>query len=277
MISIYYFWGELSRLRLQRNKLKKRIGQSDLPSSIIEFGLFTYHGNESTVPSNEIALKFAEKFPLYKGMPGPSYTWTAFANSPKDAMSVIQTDRIMCLVLERLDESLVVLSQYLNWSLADMVVTMHRKSLSSHPKSSQWPTDAIDLINKTLESSGEYNLYRAAIHRLDQRILYLKRINYPFDDNLKLLKDLRQRVSQLCLSEEYLQRYKTYLQNDGLHKHLSDNRLRDVDDKYDEEGHALSLNGYQLGLSSDVSKLPTLDQLDKKYTYNNVNFIKCPN
>jgi hypothetical protein len=41
-------------------------------------------------------------------MPGPSYSWSAFADSAKDAVAVVQSNRMLTLVIERLDESLVV-------------------------------------------------------------------------------------------------------------------------------------------------------------------------
>ena len=65
--------------------------------------------------------------PLYIGMPGPSYTWSAFAASVDDAVLVIESGRIMTLVIERLDESLIAARHYLNWSLADMVSVKNRK------------------------------------------------------------------------------------------------------------------------------------------------------
>lgn len=56
-------------------------------------------------------------------MPGPSFTWSLFSNSATDAVNVLRGDRIMTLVTERLDESLVVTAHYMRWSLADVVNT----------------------------------------------------------------------------------------------------------------------------------------------------------
>jgi hypothetical protein len=47
---------------------------------VIKGPTFTYHGDESTVPSEDIALAFARRLPYTAGMPGPSFTWSAFAN-----------------------------------------------------------------------------------------------------------------------------------------------------------------------------------------------------
>jgi hypothetical protein len=46
-----------------------------------------------------------------------------FLRSPEAAVKVIKTDRLMTIVTERLMESLVVMSHYMGWSLADVVVT----------------------------------------------------------------------------------------------------------------------------------------------------------
>jgi hypothetical protein len=75
-------------------------------------------------------------------MPGPSYTWSLFSNEVKDALAVIASNRMVSVVTERLDESLVVASHYLNWTLADMVVASHRKAQSEHPKYTMlpWPS-----------------------------------------------------------------------------------------------------------------------------------------
>jgi hypothetical protein len=43
--------------------------------------------------------------------------------SPEAAVKIIKTDRMMTIVTERLMESLAVMSHYMGWSLADVVVT----------------------------------------------------------------------------------------------------------------------------------------------------------
>ncbi len=46
-------------------------------------------------------------------MPGPSFSWSAFANSRQSALDVIASDRMVTVVVERLDESLVVAAHFL--------------------------------------------------------------------------------------------------------------------------------------------------------------------
>ena len=85
MISVYYFWGELFKLqkakRMSPEEIeavsggKLRLGVAIESSSIVTHSMFTYHGNETTVPSREIAMVFVDKFPLTRGMPGPSFLW----------------------------------------------------------------------------------------------------------------------------------------------------------------------------------------------------------
>lgn len=135
----------------------------------IEGSLFRYHGDESTVPPFDIAISYARHLPYRPGMPGPSYTWSAYGRSPKEAIDgfdellsdVIQSQQeslfdkisslnllwnphemnelksqkvphILPVITERLDESLIVLSEHLKWSIADMVNVMTRKVLLFH-------------------------------------------------------------------------------------------------------------------------------------------------
>ena len=103
-------------------------------------------------------------------------------------------------------------------------------------------------------------------------------------------------ILQLCMSEEYLVLYRDKLQSEGYGQHNSNNKLRDSEEKFTEEGHCFSFNSdmmfsydicgsceahamllsVELGLVESVEDAPTLKGLDKKYTQNNPNFAKCP-
>ena len=189
IISVYYFWGELYRVKNLREKKKKggkgagdegriRIGsvgkqrtlwdglatrhskaRGDMDDEGYNGNLFRYHGNESTVPSDAIAEEFAQRVFLSHGMPGPSATSAAFAQSPAGAVKVIEGDRIMTVVAERMTESLVVARHYLGWSLADVVVVSPRKALSQHPGYDKWPVAVVDKLRRKLENIGEYSVY----------------------------------------------------------------------------------------------------------------------
>jgi ribosomal protein L17 len=76
----------------------------------------------------------------------------------------------MTIVLERMDESLVVLSRYLGWSLADVVAASSRKSQSKHPSPSEWNTEVVAEIRKKLVAHGEYQVYDASVKKLESRI-----------------------------------------------------------------------------------------------------------
>ena len=160
-------------------------------------GIFDYHGDESTAPDKTLALKFASKLPLKAGMPGPSYSWSAISNNYKDAIKELKTDRIMTIVTERLDESLVVASHYLQWSLADMIVVKNRKALSSHPKHTEWPTQAVTIMKKSLDQSGEYATYKCANDKLDGRIQSLETKGISVQIQVKLLNIIRKHVSNV--------------------------------------------------------------------------------
>ena len=93
-ISVYYFWGELFKVKMRESKLRRskgimsifaekgklgRLGQvQGAGNETVEVILtgtsnhFTYHGTEATVPEHSIALKFGENLPYSFGMPGPS-------------------------------------------------------------------------------------------------------------------------------------------------------------------------------------------------------------
>jgi len=232
-------------------------------------------------------------------------------------------------VTERMDESLVVAAHYLGWSLADVVNVKNRKDLSQHPKENDWPPAAIAKIRQRLEDNGEYDMYRAANKKLDARISALKhgtwkslqqgtgaayaplvnRVSRPdgskvrVEEEVLLLRALRKRVSQLCLTEEYLVRYRDHIKRRGLPNDASQNKLRDSADEYADQGHMFSYNnniifsydvcgsceahalllGYRSVSSSAVAKeaidaqvnaLPTLNSMSR--SEQNVDLLNCP-
>ena len=60
------------------------------------------------------------------GMPGPSLSWSSFSNSAEDASSRFLpqwkhnwSPQVLPMILEKLDESLVLMCDYLGWPLSD--------------------------------------------------------------------------------------------------------------------------------------------------------------
>lgn len=98
-------------------------------SSPVHIGIFLYHGDEMTAPPENIALQYAKKLPYREGMPGPSYTWSAYASDAEDAVRAMERGEVAPVIMERMDEALVVLADVFGWSLADMVLVMPRKVL----------------------------------------------------------------------------------------------------------------------------------------------------
>jgi hypothetical protein len=104
--------------------------------------------------------------------------------------------------------------------------------------------------------------------------------------------------AQMCLQDAYLNVYRDHLKAEGYQPHLAQNKLRDTDNKYLDEGHTFSFNGeilfsydvcgnceahalqlgLQLGLgrSDNITSLPDVAGLDPKYTAGNPFFAKCP-
>jgi hypothetical protein len=104
-------------------------------------GRFVYHGDERTVPPLDLAISYSSNLPYHPGMPGPSNTWSCYANSVDDAirglhemaptnnLEVGSHYRMAPIILERLDESLIILSHHLEWSIADVINVVPRKVL----------------------------------------------------------------------------------------------------------------------------------------------------
>jgi hypothetical protein len=300
-------------------------------TSPVEGGLFHYHGNEKTVPQVSYALDYVQNLPYMAGMPGPSYTWSAFANNVKSSVNRIlypdnpllndlplhypnfhtqnhtssnvaalsqgTTLPMMTIVLERMAESLVVLRHHLGWSLADVIYIKQRKSLSSHPKARDWPKDAVALLQNTMERNGEMGVYNASIVALNNRIRVLEQVfHVNISDEVRQFHVLRRRVSEICLDDNHLSQYKRMMDSHQLPQHPSDNKLRDVEAKYVDEGHVYSFNreilcsfdvcgaceahamllAWQQGLSADLESAPSLKDLPDHLRRNNVNFVHCP-
>jgi hypothetical protein len=159
-----------------------------------------YHGDEGTPPPEKHAMLFARHLPLEAGSPGPSFSWSLFSNSPAEAIEVVQSDRMMTVVLERLDESLVAMRHYLNWSLADVVMVANRKADSNHPPYLEWPPAAIRVMNETMRRNGETDVYLAASKKLDERLRSLETAGIRVKQEIDLLRDLRKRVKEVRLN-----------------------------------------------------------------------------
>lgn len=103
----------------------------------------------------------------------------------------------MTIVTERLDESLLVASHYLGWSIADVVVTAPRKALSTHPKHTEWPAKAVLTMKRKLSEQNEYEVYDAANLKLNSRIKDLKFQGVNFTEELRTLNVLKERVTKV--------------------------------------------------------------------------------
>ena len=173
--------------------------------------IFLYHGNENTSPNSEIAEKFARNLPYNNGMPGPTVTWTAFAHKKEAAFDKMRHGNMFTMVTERMDESLIALRHYLGWQLADVVVTKQRKALSKHPKVTDWPENAVQILNASLVDLGEWETYRLSHELLDRELENLRTTGVNIEKEINMLKSLQARVSPFCLQEDTLKTYQTYI------------------------------------------------------------------
>jgi hypothetical protein len=103
-------------------------------------------------------------------------------------------------------------------------------------------------------------------------------------------------VLQICLDDDYLTQYRDMIRGVDLPPHPSQNKLRDVEEKYVQNGHMFSFNreilmsfdvcgpceahamlrSIELGLAKDVDSALPLSKLDRKHRQENPNFAKCP-
>ena len=201
---MYYFWGEIFKIARHSaivgggsRKSQPRPDLGSLEASGLVNGSFTYHGDETTAPPPNIANKYARNFPYRVGMPGPSYSWSVFGSNVDDSIRYLEHAKVSPLILERFDESLVVLRHYMKWSLADVVVTKPRKALSQHPGAEAWPQVAIHELNKTLHRNFEYKFYNAANSLLNQNIIDLLKEGVNVAAEISLLQSLRARVTEV--------------------------------------------------------------------------------
>jgi hypothetical protein len=197
-----------------------------------------------------------------------------------------------------------------------------------------WPEEAVTALRDRLEGMGEFDMYRAAVQKLDSRLRALRDGTWnqskqgtgtayaplrskvardyskpvDVDTEIALLQALRKRVSELCDSEEYLQRYRKFLESRGLPLDVSLNKLRDGHDKYADAGHMFAFNKVILfsydvcgsceahaillaysqikpppnerkvpgSVEAAVSTLPVLKDLAPAARKGNVDFMNCP-
>lgn len=341
-VSIYYFWGELFKLKEREKDVKsgsqkaaesvldmlgirtpeqqRRILSQDMDALKVKTKMkagrlgtsnkgndedapikriFLYHGNENTAPDADTAEKFARDLPYNNGMPGPTITWTAFAHKKEFAFEKMRQGNMFTMVTERMEESLIALRYYLGWQLADVVVTKQRKALSKHPKVSDWPESAVQILNSSLVELGEWETYRLSNELLDNELDNLRKKGVNIDKEISMLNSLQARVSPYCLRNEILKNYQMYIKKLGYWPHPAGtiNHLRDTEDKYGREGHAFSLNkeimytydvcgsceahammySIENGYAANVENALFLHQLREKISLEgNVDFTNCP-
>jgi len=139
-------------------------------------------------------------------------------------------------------------------------------------------------------------VYEAAKAKLDDRIASLTQGGLDFPAELTKFRALRSRVRKVCLTEEYLERYRKMIHDQGYQQHQSNNKLRDTADEYVDKGHCFSFNSdilfsYDIcgpceahailfavstGLATSIDAAPLLKDLDPALIKGNPNFAKCP-
>ena len=256
-ISVYYYWGECYKVgKLLDDRGAKAKGRFKQMGSFnttepIQGPHLLYHGQETTVPPIDIANAYASNLPYVAGFPGPSYTWSTFSDSYEDAVEQIYKDDIMTIVIERIDESLVVLAHYFGWSLADVTQTISKKTSSPHPKYGSWPSEAVKLMRQALVDKGEFAVYDASNKKLDGRIKNLRTAGFDVEGEVALLKRLKQEVAVTCGNLTYLEHYREVLRRDNLKQRGVVNKLREVDDVYFQKGHVFTY-GTEIMYSFDI-------------------------
>ncbi len=85
-----------------------------------------------------------------------------------------------------------------------------------------------------MRHKGEYDVYHTAQEVLNRSIAEIS-ARVDLNEQVAMLDALRTRVARVCLSEEYLLRYKTFLESFETLKHCQRDKLRDADSKYLDE------------------------------------------
>lgn len=98
------------------------------------------------------------------------------------------------------------------------------------------------------------------------------------------------------MDDSYLEVYRKYLEEVGLEPHPSENKLRDVEEKYANAGHIFSFNkeilcsfdvcsgceGHAIlwamknNVAKDIDSAPSLREINHTAIRDNPNFQRCP-
>ena len=76
-----------------------------------------------------------------------------------------------------------------------------------------------------LERNGENAVYESAKTKLDDRIASLQSQGVDVKAQVVLFQSLRSRVKKLCLTEEYLEKYRLMIHKEGYQQHQSNNKV----------------------------------------------------
>ena len=140
-------------------------------------------------------------------------------------------------------------------------------------------------------------MYDAANDALSKRISELRSRGVDVEGEIAMLGQIRNIVTERCLQDQYLIKYREFIGNLGYPNHPqgSSNHLRDTEDKYGSEGHSFSINReilYSYDLcgaceahailldvqknSKPVGKARMLSDIIDSERNGNINFAKCP-
>jgi hypothetical protein len=197
-------------------------------------------------------MAYAENPMFMRGPPGPTYSSTFWASTTKDSISIMRA-RVFVLILERFDESLVLLRNHvslhaanvacwvsgrerayhrtiaksqLGWKLADFVHVKVKRA-RPHAKASEWPEDAIDKLRSTMFREGEYDMYNAAMDHFERQIEAFPGGEAAVKRELEQLKLMRKHVEKRCFDVDQLEPYHEHLLS------MADQRSS-VDSPYDD-------------------------------------------
>jgi hypothetical protein len=199
-ISAYYYYGELATNPKKNKKASSARGvRSAKNRTIFVQGTYSYNGDEESVPSLAYAMQYASNLNrFYKvGSPGPAFTWSLLSGSFDESTKHMRSGAVVPLLLERLDESLIALRHEMGWSIADIVILLPRKALSKHPRASDWPREAVEVLNSSLHRMKEFDFYETTRSALQKRVDHLSLSGVDFALELEVLRALRSRVTEV--------------------------------------------------------------------------------
>eukprot|EP00617_Octactis_speculum_P015012 CAMPEP_0185754236 /NCGR_PEP_ID=MMETSP1174-20130828/12875_1 /TAXON_ID=35687 /ORGANISM="Dictyocha speculum, Strain CCMP1381" /LENGTH=229 /DNA_ID=CAMNT_0028432359 /DNA_START=223 /DNA_END=912 /DNA_ORIENTATION=- len=140
----------------------------------------------------------------------PVYQWGRFAQSWQEGVAYLEK-AIFPIIMERYDESLVLLRAYLNWPDHSIIYAGKRQAYRptqdlSEPienKQPKWSLKALHRMNRTLIDHGDWKMYTAALRKFEELSRRFSDVTGSKERDLvqtqtQAYRETRERLAQKC-------------------------------------------------------------------------------